>query len=174
VLVQNFALHGQLLLLEGLAERAETIFGRPFYPVPIGRLSFKEEAAGKLRVFAMVDCLTQSALHGLHEWIFELLSRIPNDGTFDQESAFSRAQEKAKLSGKSFGYDLSSATDRLPIDLQESIIAHWFGERQGQLWRKLLTGRPYTILDGKRTQKFGLKPGDYWYAVGQPMGAYSS
>jgi hypothetical protein len=122
--MQNFALHGQLLLLENLAKRAESVLGRPFYHVPLGRLSFKEESAGKLRVFAMVDCLTQSTLHGLHEWIFELLSKIPNDGTFDQESAFSRAQDKAKSSGCSFGYDLSAATDRLPIDLQESIIAH--------------------------------------------------
>lgn len=26
---------------------------------PIGKLGFKEEAAGKIRVFAMVDCWTQ-------------------------------------------------------------------------------------------------------------------
>lgn len=33
----------------------------------LGKLSFKEEAAGKLRVFAIVDCVTQSALFGLHQ-----------------------------------------------------------------------------------------------------------
>jgi len=33
---------------------------------PIGKLSFKEEAAGKLRVFAMVDVITQSLFNPLH------------------------------------------------------------------------------------------------------------
>lgn len=33
----------------------------------LGRLSFKEEAAGKLRVFAMVDVFTQSMLKPLHD-----------------------------------------------------------------------------------------------------------
>ena len=33
----------------------------------IGQLSFKKEPAGKLRVFAMVDCLTQSAMKPLHD-----------------------------------------------------------------------------------------------------------
>lgn len=28
-------------------------------PLPIGKLGFKAEAAGKIRVFAMVDCWTQ-------------------------------------------------------------------------------------------------------------------
>jgi len=111
------------MLLETLSKSAYALFGDPGAPSIIGKLSFKEEAAGKLRIFVMVDCLTQSALHGLHEWIFELLRRIPNDGTFNQEAAFSRAQEKAAKAGCSFGYDLSSATDRLPVDIQESIIA---------------------------------------------------
>jgi len=36
------------------------------YPY-LGRLAFKEEAAGKLRVFAMVDVITQSLLEPLHQ-----------------------------------------------------------------------------------------------------------
>jgi hypothetical protein len=30
------------------------------------------------------------------------------------------------------------------------------------------------VLPGKRTDKYGITPGPYRYAVGQPMGAYSS
>jgi hypothetical protein len=93
----------------------------------LGKLSFKEEAAGKLRVFALVDCLTQSTLKPLHDALFSFLKRLPNDGTFDQEAAFSRAQEKALISGKCFGYDLSAATDRLPISLQTKILENWIG-----------------------------------------------
>jgi len=36
--------------------------------------------------------------------------------------------EKAKVSGKSFGYDLSAATDRLPIKLQISLLSSLIGE----------------------------------------------
>jgi hypothetical protein len=50
------------------------------------------------------------------------LRRIPNDGTFNQEAAFARAQVKASKFGKSFGYDLSSATDRLPLTIQVKIL----------------------------------------------------
>jgi hypothetical protein len=93
----------------------------------LGKLAFKEEAAGKLRVFALVDCLTQSTLKPLHDALFSFLRRLPNDGTFDQEAAFSRAQDKASVSGKCFGYDLSAATDRLPISLQTKILENWIG-----------------------------------------------
>lgn len=33
----------------------------------LGALGFKEEAAGKVRVFALVDCFTQWALAPLHD-----------------------------------------------------------------------------------------------------------
>lgn len=51
----------------------------------IGKLGFKSEAAGKVRVFAMVDCWTQWALAPLHKAIFtKILSQFETDGTFDQ------------------------------------------------------------------------------------------
>jgi hypothetical protein len=175
----NYILKGQMLKLKALSDSALKLFGwtvalQDLNPLHLGKLSFKEEAAGKLRVFAMVDVITQSALFGLHEWIYELLRSLPNDGTFDQDSAFRRAQDKAKKSGCSYGYDLSSATDRLPISLQAAIIGHWFGDRTAQLWRQILVSRPYHVVDSDQVKKYGITPGDYHYAVGQPMGAYSS
>lgn len=41
----------------------------------LGRLSVKEEAAGKMRVFAMVDAFTQWALKPLHQRIMSEISR---------------------------------------------------------------------------------------------------
>jgi len=61
------------------------------------------------------------------------LSRIPNDGTFDQDASFVRACEKAKASGASFGYDLSAATDRLPISVQEVILSSLIGSELSSL-----------------------------------------
>jgi len=61
----------------------------------LGQLSFKEEPAGKLRVFAMVDMLTQSLLKPLHLKLFDIFKLLPNDGTHDQAAAFNRAIQKS-------------------------------------------------------------------------------
>lgn len=37
----------------------------------LGRLALKEEGAGKVRVFAIADALTQSVLGPLHRWVFK-------------------------------------------------------------------------------------------------------
>jgi hypothetical protein len=102
-------------------------------PLPIGQLSFKKEAAGKLRVFAMVDGWTQSILAPLHEALFKILKGLPNDGTFDQDAAFGRARVKAAQYGVVYGYDLSAATDRLPVILQQSILDGLLGPEMGLL-----------------------------------------
>lgn len=102
----------------------------PFGLVPetyhIGQLSLKNEPAGKVRVFAMVDAWTQNLLEPLHLLLFKFLRSLPNDGTFDQNASFRRCQDKSKLYSCSYGYDLSAATDRLPISLQISILSKFF------------------------------------------------
>jgi hypothetical protein len=113
-----------------------------------GQLQQKLEAAGKVRVFAMVDVWTQSVLKPLHEILFAFLKSLPNDGTFDQESSVRRAYQKSKIANKSFGYDLSAATDRLPIKLQQDILSSLFGENFGKSWSCLLVGRPYLLNEG--------------------------
>jgi hypothetical protein len=50
----------------------------------VGQLSRKNEAAGKVRVFAMVDIWTQSLLKPLHSMLTHFLGSLPNDGTKDQ------------------------------------------------------------------------------------------
>nr|UPW42061.1 MAG: putative RNA dependent RNA polymerase [Xinjiang mito-like virus 49] len=137
---------------------------------PIGRLAFKEEAAGKLRVFAMAEVLTQSLMKPLHLKLFDLFKLLPNDGTHDQERAFNYAQSLAQKHGKSFGFDLSSATDRLPVDCQARILTSLFGSNFGEVWKSILVDRPYVV--GPNSYK--IEEGDYYYKVGQPMGALSS
>jgi hypothetical protein len=65
-------------------------------------------------------------LKPLHKALFSLLKSLPNDGTFNQELSVKRAVEKSKISKVSYGYDLSAATDRLPIELQESVLKFIF------------------------------------------------
>jgi len=96
----------------------------------LGRLAEKVEAAGKIRVFALVDVWTQSVLKPVHEFLFSILKTLPNDGTFDQHASVLRCMEKVRKSGCSFGYDLSAATDRLPMSLQVSLLGALIGEER--------------------------------------------
>nr|UPW42120.1 MAG: putative RNA dependent RNA polymerase [Henan mito-like virus 27] len=141
-----------------------------------GQLSLKEEAAGKLRVFAMVDAITQSFLAPLHDEMFSLLRLIPNDGTFDQTASIYRSSDKAAKAGCAFSFDLSAATDRLPASLTSSIITNITGvEGLGYAWMMLLTDREFAFSD-KTFEKYGSDsiPRKLRYSVGQPMGALSS
>jgi hypothetical protein len=93
---------------------------------PFGQFAIKEESAGKLRVFALVDTVTQSLMKPLHLALFEILKRLPNDGTFDQNKSVQRCSEKALKFNKAYSFDLSAATDRLPVSLTAAIIESLF------------------------------------------------
>nr|WAY16604.1 putative RNA-dependent RNA polymerase [Rhizoctonia solani mitovirus 123] len=134
----------------------------------LGKLSTKNEAAGKVRVFAMVDVWTQSTLKPLHDMLFSFLRSLPNDGTFDQNASVKRCMVKSNIAGKSFGYDLSAATDRLPIDLQVQIINKLI-PGLGDKWKTLLIERDYVLNSKEYNINERLR-----YSVGQPMGALSS
>lgn len=141
---------------------------------PIGQLQTKEEAAGKIRVFAMVDVWTQSVMSPIHKMIFSFLQSIPNDATFDQGAAVRRCFQKAEAAGKSFGYDLSAATDRLPIRVQVSILSKLIGKEAAEAWAEILVGRPYVMMSTPTKKGEPRFVDAYRYAVGQPMGALSS
>jgi len=149
-------------------------------PLKGGQLCLKVEPAGKVRVFAIVDIWTQSVLSPLHDSLFSLLRRLPNDGTFDQDQSFQRAKEKATLVNEAFSIDLSAATDRLPLFLQEHILNVLTGNPDfGKAWAKLLVDRGYYLPqcpgDKSPLGKLDIPWGEELkYAVGQPMGALSS
>lgn len=136
----------------------------------LGKVAIKEEAAGKVRVFAMVDPWTQTILKPIHNMIFDLLERLPNDAMRDQQAAVQRCMAKAMIALKSFGYDLSAATDRLPAVFQEAIlnIVH---PTMGTLWKALMVDRDFGFYHKKYTEGKAIK---IRYSTGQPMGAYSS
>jgi hypothetical protein len=124
----------------------------------LGRLSIVKELRGKARVVGITDMWTQMLFKPLHDSIYDLLGKIPEDGTKDQ-----LAPVKLILKNKPTwvnSVDLSAATDRLPVETQARILSH-LGV-PGHLWMDILR-RPYNYMDE-----------DYVYAVGQPMGAYSS
>lgn len=132
---------------------------------PLGRLGFKDEAAGKVRVFAMVDAWTQWALAPLHDEIFRILKFLPADGTFNQMAPVLKYTEWPNA----YSLDLTAATDRLPMDIQVALMGHLFGEELARNWQQLLVDRDYLASNSKYRVNTVVR-----YAVGQPMGALSS
>lgn len=129
----------------------------------IGKLGLKQEAAGKMRVFAMMDPWTQWIMYPFHKALFSILDRRRDvDGTFNQLGPISRKEGKP-----SFSMDLSSATDRLPMSIQTPLIKEIFNlsDQQANAWTSLLIERSYKVPNEHTAVQ---------YAVGQPMGALSS
>jgi hypothetical protein len=138
-----------------------------------GRLVGIPEPAGKMRVIAICDLWTQSLFAPLHNVLFRFLRTLPNDGTFDQNAAFDRAVIKGNESPSGiFCADLSAATDRLPIDLQVSILKYLFrsnelAEAWGDLFRQrsFILREPLLDIPAHTSVRYG---------TGQPMGCLSS
>jgi hypothetical protein len=89
----------------------------------LGKLSLKFEAAGKVRVFALVDAWTQWLMRPIHLLVFDILSHISDrDGTFDQTAPVENVRKNWR-GQPIYSFDLSAATDRLPIALQSFIVS---------------------------------------------------
>jgi hypothetical protein len=144
-------------------------WGKPLW---FGRLAFLEEP-GKIRVVAMVSLITQTLMAPLHKWIFSMLKLIPTDGTFNQTLPVERLIESFKKDGHWVAsYDLSAATDRLPLRLQVDLLRPLLGDKLVDLWAYILVSHPYGLP--RIAGSYNLGYSMVWYAVGQPMGALSS
>jgi hypothetical protein len=64
-------------------------------------------------------------MYPIHKSIFRFIESLPTDGTFNQIKPI---MELSKLEGieKYYSFDLSAATDRLPVDIQEQILGLMF------------------------------------------------
>jgi len=113
-----------LPLLHALDEELSTpnveVFDTP--SLKLGRLAEKLEAAGKVRIFAITDIWTQSALKPLHDLLFKILREVEEDGTFNQMLPVTKLLERNK-DAYIASFDLSAATDRLPINFQVQILS---------------------------------------------------
>lgn len=117
-----------------IARLSTLIYGKRDQYIPAsGRLVKLYEAAGKVRIIAIVDPIVNWLLKPLHDWIFAILRQIPQDGTFDQDKPIESlvASVKKRNATKRFigSCDMSAATDRLPVALQAMILSHIFGPK---------------------------------------------
>jgi hypothetical protein len=120
----------------------------PFYLVSVflkekhylGRLSIVLDKAGKARVVALCNYWIQICLYPLHKSIFQFLKTLETDGTFDQEAPLRRLISRDS-DEKYYCFDLSAATDRLPVILQIDILNKMFENVKhlyGYQWASLL------------------------------------
>lgn len=138
-------------------------------PTLTGKLGFKDEPAGKVRVFAMVTAWDQWALRPLHDAMFKLLERVPQDGTHNQLGPLRFIRWGID---SLWSLDLTAATDRLPLFLQAKLLESLMRDKigvVGELWSYMLVNRDYLASSSKYAINQMVR-----YATGQPMGALSS
>nr|UIW13840.1 MAG: RNA-dependent RNA polymerase [Rhizoctonia solani mitovirus 67] len=128
----------------------------------VGKLGVVKDQAGKSRIVGITNYWIQIALKPLHDALFALLKKVNMDGTFDQEAPLRRLVAMVPKGQVFHSFDLSAATDRLPVTLQACIL-NILSPSLGTDWSNLLG----SIF-------WAYKKAEYKYAVGQPMGAYSS
>lgn len=126
----------------------------------LGKISFVKDPECKLRIIAISDYFTQLYLKPIHTIIMKKLHTIDMDRTYTQ-SPFSKWEINNE---KFWSLDLSSATDRFPVELQKRLLARIFHMELAQSWQSILNSRSFTTPEG-----YQLK-----YSTGQPMGTYSS
>lgn len=84
----------------------------------IRKLSQFPDKEEKVRVIAILDYFSQASLRPLHDFLYSILRRIPQDKTFDQ-SNFKKTLSNCEVY---YSVDLSQATDRFPISLIASVL----------------------------------------------------
>jgi len=141
-----------------------------FFPTNIDKmrsfrkLSYFADKEGKTRVIAICDYLSQTVLRNLHLYLFRVLKKIPQDCTFDQGKFVEQIQEWKVF----YSVDLSSATDRFPIQIIETVLRGHLPPDYVAAWKTIMVGFPFDYLSPNRDLQ------SVSYAVGNPMGAYSS
>lgn len=91
------------------------------------------------------------------------LKQLETDGTYNQSHIVEKTQQAMREGKPIHCLDLSSATDRFPVSLQENFLESVIGEDRAKAWKALLTER-----------SFFHSTGNVVYKVGQPMGILSS
>jgi hypothetical protein len=128
------------------------------------KLSYFSDKEGKTRIIGILDYWSQTSLLPLHKELNSILKGIGPDCTFDQSSFLS----KLPTNGPYYSFDLTNATDRLPIDLQYLLINDIIGAEKARAWKCILVDTPFKVIMPDKTSK------EVKYMTGQPMGAYSS
>jgi hypothetical protein len=90
----------------------------------VGRIGLIQESGYKLRAVANPGRVFQLVLGPLGDFLYNVLSRMPWDCTFDQSRAFPYVQRALQQGREVQSVDLSNATDFFPLALQEHTLRY--------------------------------------------------
>lgn len=127
------------------------------------KVSAISDQEGKTREIAILDYFSQTALRGLHKYLYRLLRRITQDCTYDQGSFKHKIESMVNNNHKYYSCDLTAATDRFPMEFICNVLKGRLTDDYVNSWRDIMVGYPFESTTGPLR-----------YAVGNPMGAYSS
>nr|UNG44319.1 RNA-dependent RNA polymerase [Fusarium asiaticum mitovirus 8] len=127
---------------------------------------------GKFRVIANVDWISQSALSSIHFLLFDILSNIKSDHTFNHKDGLKIYDPSAD---SYYSIDLSAATDRMPRLIQAELIRGLFNHQEkkngdliAEQWLEIVDRKYYTT-NSLINNEIPVR-----YSVGQGMGLFTS
>jgi hypothetical protein len=127
-------------------------------------LSYFPDKELKVRVVAICDYWSQTALIPLHKYLFRVLRKIPQDCTFSQSSFLTKIQGWEEF----YSIDLTAATDRFPINFEYLVLNGNLPDKYCHAWKHVMVGTPFRYKDRNNIIT------DITYGAGNPMGLYSS
>lgn len=150
------------------APRLPTVDGPAAKHFCFGRLGSSTEGRAKRRIFAIGNYVCQRLLKPVHEFLMDVLRRLPSDGTFNQTGPLKHIVGKQKY----YSYDLSSATDRMPLRCLFYVMEHLFGPSYSSaVVNSTLACHRFEVPFVK---KKGDVPSSVSFVTGQPLGFLSS
>lgn len=123
----------------------------------------------KVRIIAILDYFSQTALKSLNDSLFKILRTIPQDCTHEQGKPFS-GKYNLGICDKGHHFtsiDLTSATDRFPISVIKKVLSKLVPHNVADAWENIMVGHPFLVPNRKGSSFVR-------YGRGNPMGAYSS
>jgi hypothetical protein len=106
-------------------------------------------------------------LRGYRNTLCKWLVDQPQDGTYDQESVVEQIRQwtiSPDSNKEPESTDLTAATDRIPVEVQQEITSAILNTQAAEYWRTICTARTFK----------GPNSEDIRYNMGQPMGISSS
>lgn len=131
------------------------------------RIGHTSDKFGKTRTFAMVNFWIQESTLELQHILYEVLGSLPDgiDGSFDHSAAGRKVLSAIAAGKPSVCTDLSSATDRFPIELQEIVLGLLFNKEVSKAWSSMVRSMEFWHESSQN---------EITYSVGQPMGLHGS
>lgn len=129
-----------------------------------GKLGFISENAGKTRIFAIGDYWSQLSLKPIQISLYRTLQSISTDSTKNQEQGF-QSLVKESLGYRTYCFDLSSASDRIPAIMQKHRLELMTNQTIAESWLSIMTDRHFHIKSTGTNVK---------WKVCQPLGLLSS